>query len=149
MAKTCAKNSLFSSVHHIGILVKDVEKALEQMSALGIGPFETPKHGPPFIKMTYQGRPARFGTKRLVASLGNVEIELFSPEGEAPAMQEFLKNKGDGIHHLSFVVDDLDKELGRLAQKGIEVLESARWEGGGFAYLRNPAGGINIELIEF
>jgi methylmalonyl-CoA/ethylmalonyl-CoA epimerase len=144
-----ARGPAFTKVHHVGILVRDIDKALAELSSLGVGPFETPQHGPPFIKTTFKGQPANFDTKRLVARMGTIEVELFTPVGEAPAMQEFLKTRGDGIHHLSFVVDDLDKEVRQLEEKGVELLESARWEGGGFAYFKKPGGDIVIELLQF
>jgi len=79
-----------------------------------------------------------------------LEIELFTPcEGEAPGEAEFLNEKGDGIHHIAFQVNDLDTEVKKLVEKGNVVLESARWHGGGIAFLASPSGGINIELIQF
>jgi catechol 2,3-dioxygenase-like lactoylglutathione lyase family enzyme len=144
------EKTYFDKVHHFGILVKNLENAKAHLALLGIGPFLPPKHGPPFIKTTFNGKPADFWNERLVATMGGMEIELFTPQGNAPSLTQFLKTKGDGIHHISFIVDDLDKELKKRIKQGANELESARWEGGGgFVYLTDPGGGINIELIQF
>jgi methylmalonyl-CoA/ethylmalonyl-CoA epimerase len=150
MAKGTLEKSRFSKIHHFGILVKEIDKAKEYLSSLGVGPFITPEFAPSFTKMTFGGKPVKFWNERAIAKIGDMEIELFSPRGDAIAEQEFLKTKGDGIHHIAFIVKDLDKEVKRLTKDGAEELECARWAGGGgFVYLTNPDGGVNIELVQF
>ena len=40
-----ANSSWASRIHHIGIVVRDIEKAIEYYESLGIGPFEPLKRG--------------------------------------------------------------------------------------------------------
>lgn len=40
------ENSLFSKIDQIGIVVKDMDKAIEHYQSLGIGPFELLKMTP-------------------------------------------------------------------------------------------------------
>lgn len=150
MHKKNSERGMFRKFHHIGILVKDVKRAKEYLESLGVGPFGPPDHDAEFIETTFRGKPASFKNERLVAKMEGLEIELFTPsQGDAPGEAEFLNEKGDGIHHIAFEVEDLDQEVEKLVKKGNEVLESARWQGGGIAFLTSPSGGINIELLQF
>jgi len=87
--------------------------------------------------------------KIALAQPGPVEIELIQVlEGETPHT-EFLKEKGEGIHHLGFHVDDLDGMLAALAKEGIEPVFYKTFSWMTVAYLNtDKVGGVMIELIE-
>ena len=46
-------------------------------------------------------------------------------EGESP-FADFLKNRGEGMHHLRLTVDDLDAAIAELNGKGVETVWSSR-----------------------
>jgi methylmalonyl-CoA/ethylmalonyl-CoA epimerase len=50
--------------------------------------------------------------------------------GDSP-WQEFIDKKGEGMHHLGYFVDDIEKEQTALVKRGIEMILSSRFEGGG------------------
>ena len=148
MEKSLAEKTPFSKFMHVGMVVRDIDKAIEHLSSFGIGPFE--KHtSTPLIERQFRGKPANWQTKRSTAKMGQLEIELLQPvEGESAA-KEFLESKGEGIHHIGFAVDDLDREMAKLVRQGAKVVMSGKWAGGGFAYLEIDAiGGLIIELIQ-
>ena len=61
-------------------------------------------------------------------------MSWFSPFQESLSRRT-LEAKGGGINHLSFFVDDIDKETAKLVEKGFKVIASGRYEaGGGFTY---------------
>ncbi len=80
-----------------------------------------------------------------------IEIELIQVlEGETPHT-EFLRERGEGLQHLRFSVDNLDEMLAKLAKQGIEpVFQHSYPEVGiSFAYLdTDKIGGVMFELIE-
>lgn len=84
-----------------------------------------------------------------VAQVGQVELELIQPlEGES-IYKEFLEKKGEGLHHLSFFVHDIDEEEARLTKQGFKALASGRRPGGGFTYFETDrVGGVVMELIQ-
>ncbi|MBM3132011.1 MAG: hypothetical protein FJZ95_03125 [Chloroflexi bacterium] len=137
-------------VEQIGIVVKDIEKAVEYYtSTFGWGPFTIQEHamkGP-----LYRGKPTDCRLKLAIARSGTIEIELIQVlEGETPHT-EFLREKGEGLHHLRFRVDDLNAMLTELAREGIEPLwyQSLPKFGVSFAYLdTDKIGGVIMELIE-
>jgi methylmalonyl-CoA/ethylmalonyl-CoA epimerase len=146
--KAMNTKSPFSKLIHIGIVVKDIEKAIKDFEALGIGPFE-PLLLPMIGRTVFRGKPLESKEKFVSTNTGQVEIVLTQPvEGESP-WQEFLDSKGEGVHHIAYLVDDLDKEVATLKKRGYDISQIGRWEGGGGGvYLEPKMGGINIELMQ-
>jgi methylmalonyl-CoA/ethylmalonyl-CoA epimerase len=135
-------------IMQVGVVVRDVKKAIEQLSSLGIGPFE-PKTLPPDRKEWFRGEPMDAEFNIHAARVGDVELELIQPiSGESPH-KEFLETKGEGIQHVMFAVDDFDKELDRLTKNGASVLLKAEMPGGrGLAYVDLNAANFVVELIQ-
>jgi catechol 2,3-dioxygenase-like lactoylglutathione lyase family enzyme len=62
---------------------------------------------------------------------------------------DFLKQGREGLHHLGFYVNDLDKKLKELQGKGIKVLERGTILGVKYAYLDTASAcGVIFELIK-
>ncbi len=135
----------------IGLVVKDMDRALERFSQLGFGPF-SPKILPPGVKEWVKGKPTRADVKVMATTLGNVELELCQPvSGDSPH-QDYLNSKGEGIQHVLFAVEDLQKEIDRLTGLGCSVLLRARFgdeeSSGGLAYVDLDASGFIVELAQ-
>ena len=143
----------FSKVDQIGVIVRDMEHAVKHYESLGIGPF-TPLKNIATKERKVLGKkidPNAFRLQVLVAKLGSVDLELIQPiEGES-LWKEFLDKRGEGINHLGFFVDDIEKEETKLADKGFQVLYSTRFQsGGGAAYFDSgKVGGVLFELIQW
>ena len=144
------ERSPFSRIDHVGILVKDLDKAVEHYKSLGIGPFqEIPMDT--VINKTMYGKASDWQIRAAVANLGTIKFELIQPLKGAHLMQEFLDSKGEGINHVAFAVDDLDKEAAKLEEKGLTVILTAkRASGHGCVYFdTRQSGGIILELIQW
>jgi hypothetical protein len=75
----------------IGLVVRDMNKAVARFSALGFGTF-SPKIRPEGFKEWIRGKPMRADVKVEAAMLGNVELELCQPgAGESPH-RDFLES---------------------------------------------------------
>ena len=147
MEKNTAVESPFSKLIQVGVVVKDLDKAVERLSSLGIGPF-TPMLLPPDAEQWFRGKPLDAKFKISGARLGEIVLELIQPvEGESPH-QEFLDSKGEGIQHIAFAVDDLDREVAKLTKQGVSVLLSANLRDVRVAYLDLGVGGLIFELIQ-
>jgi catechol 2,3-dioxygenase-like lactoylglutathione lyase family enzyme len=118
-------------VVHIGFIVHDVDKAIKELSnVLGIKPWNIWILRPPFLRdTTVHGKPVAHGFKAAIASLGNVSIELLAPlEGESVYV-EYLKNRGEGFHHVAFAFPSekkLDEAVKKLKDKGGIIVQSGR-----------------------
>ncbi len=135
--------------HHTGIIVSDMDKTVQYLESLGIGPFGMPG-GQKWIDIPFKGelhgKPAEWSVKISNAKVGEHEIELLQPSGGTSVLQEFLDERGEGVHHIAYLVDDVKGELQRLVNQGVEVLTSANLDARGFAYIRTSAGGMVIEI---
>jgi len=150
MEKIGIEESPFSKVAQIGVIVRDMDKAIEYYQSLGIGPFE-PLKTTSTDRKAY-GKPAP-EVKNLVrvAQMGQVQFELVQPVSGESVQKEFLESRGEGINHLGFLVDDLDNEVAKLVEKGFKVTNSVKFiGGGGVAYLdTDKVGGVMFELIQW
>lgn len=141
----------FSKIDQIGIVVKDMEKAVEYYQSLGIGPFK-PLKNVVHIERVIRGKAANDVKNEVrVAQMGSVQLELVHTlEGES-LQKEFLEARGEGVNHLGFFVDDLDKETVKMEEKGVKILSRSRYKGGGGAVYLDTAkiGGVILELIQW
>jgi catechol 2,3-dioxygenase-like lactoylglutathione lyase family enzyme len=147
MEKNTAVESPFARLIQVGVVVKDLDKAVERLLSLGIGPF-TPMHIPDDAEQWFRGKPLDAKFKISGAKLGEVMLEVIQPlEGKSPH-QEFLDSQGEGIQHIAFAVDDLDQEVAKLTKKGVSVLLSANLRDVRVAYLDLGVGGLVFELMQ-
>ena len=140
-------------VMQIGFAVVDVDRAIEYYSAtFGWGPFEVQD-----IDLEYvdgHGQPGRCRLKVAITNSGPVQIEIQQVlEGEHP-IKTYIQERGEGINHLCFMVDDLTRIVSDLAGEGIKPLIHGSlplWEN---TYLNfacmdtEKIGGTMIELVQ-
>ena len=139
----------FSRIDMVAAVVKDVDKASEQLFSLGIGPFKLYRHPSPLIERKLHDELVEAKPKIRVAKQGQVEFQLQQPDQGECLQKEVLETKGEGFLHLGAYVDDLDKEVTDLAQEGVKpVMEGSTAEGRLFAFYEpEDSGGIILELV--
>lgn len=150
MEENKAKQSAFTNLIHIGVVVRDMDKAVERLTLLGIGPFK-PFTLPSDAVETFRGKPfipaQRVAIK--MAQMGNMVLELLQPLEGASPHREFLEEKGEGVQHLGFMVNDIAREVNDLTQKGSSILLTSQFKGGGgVAYLDLEVGDLVVELVQ-
>jgi methylmalonyl-CoA/ethylmalonyl-CoA epimerase len=82
---------------------------------------------------------------------GAGRVELLEPTDEDSPVGRFLRERGEGIHHLCFLVDSLEPTCDRLGTAGYRVVGGIRAgsEGTRIAFLHpKDTGGVLIELRE-
>ncbi len=104
---------------HIGIVVRDLDQAMEHYSSvLGLGPFTAQVYD--LKSFIYRGKTASARVRAAINSPGAAFVELVQVlEGET-VHTEFLREKGEGLQHVAFLVRNLDETLRELARSGIE-----------------------------
>ena len=110
---------------HVGIVVRDMDKAMEYYgSVFGLGPFTTEVYD--LKSFAYRGKTASARVKAAIAYSGPIFIELVQVlEGET-VHTEFLREKGEGLQHVAFLVRNLDEKLKELAKSGVEPVMRLR-----------------------
>lgn len=153
MEKSGAEKLPFTQINQVGVVVRDMDKAIEYYTSLGIGPFESMWGKVTLIERKIMGKSISLDDVKtivMVAQMGNVQLELIQPITGKFIHQEFLERHGEGIDHLGIYVDDLDKEVAKMVKKGFKVTFSGKFrEGGSFAYLdTDKVAGVVLELIQ-
>ncbi len=58
-----------------------------------------------------------------VFRIGEVQIELLEPTGPDSPISAFIDKKGEGMHHISYQVDDIEKQIIELKQKQVRMID--------------------------
>ncbi len=83
--------------------------------------------------------------------VGDSEVELVKPTSDDSGVAKFLAERGGGMHHLCFEVDDLAGMLASLKSKGVRLINEAPIElpGRKMAFIHpKSTGGVLVELYE-
>lgn len=138
-----------ASIFQVGIVVKNIDETVKFYGEVfGIGPFEIREVNYPTA--TFYGEKAGYRGKRAFAQLGPVTFELIELIEGKTVHEAFLKEKGEGLHHLGFSVKDLKQSAEEAERRGLKVIQGfTREDGSGFAYLDSDRiGGVIFELIQ-
>lgn len=98
-------------LHHIGIVVADIERAAAKYAALGFPSGER-------FEMTEQGVIA------VTYHTGHGYVELIQPTNPEGAIAKFMAKRGEGMHHVAYRVSDLERTLARLSAEGIRLIDA-------------------------
>ena len=140
----------FAKLDHFGIVVRDMEKALASYQALGIGPFEL-MHLTTFERKL-RGKPADDIKQEMqMGKIGQTRLELIQPISGESIHMNYLINKGEGINHLGFEVDSIDREVARLISKGFQPVFTLKLKpNGGLAYFESEIGdSYYLEVVQW
>lgn len=141
------KKFMSLEVSQVGIIVKNRDKTLQQLSSL-LGTGDVRLHDLDQPEATVHGKKTACKARLAFTQVGPLELELIEPvEGES-IWAEFLETKGEGVQHLGVFVPDLDNELARMKEMGIGVLQSGEDDHVRFAYMDTEGViGVIIELL--
>jgi methylmalonyl-CoA/ethylmalonyl-CoA epimerase len=99
-------------LHHVGIVVADIDAALARYDAVGFRDGER-------FEMTEQGVIA------VTFHAGPGYVELIQPTDPEGAIGRFMQKRGEGMHHVAFRVADLQGTLDQLAASGVRLIDAA------------------------
>jgi methylmalonyl-CoA/ethylmalonyl-CoA epimerase len=118
-------------LHHVGIVVSDIDAAASRYAALGFDAgerFEIPEQR--VIAITYQAGPGF--------------VELIQPTDTEGPIAKFMAKRGEGMHHVAYRVHDLEGILCRLAAAGVRLIDTTPRTGAHGVQLRPKSGPIPI-----
>jgi catechol 2,3-dioxygenase-like lactoylglutathione lyase family enzyme len=139
--------------HHICIVVRDLDKAINHFANLDIGPFPPCIGGPEGrpVTGTVYGEVSDYDMDLRLAEggIGGIHFELIQPLKGKSIYDEYLENKGEGVHHLAFVVENLDSESKEMENRGFKIIQTGTDKKAKWAYFNTGSiGGCIIELIQ-
>jgi hypothetical protein len=127
---------LFTDVLHVAVVVHDLDAAMRRYSdGYGIGPWAIYEFGPDTVEnLTRNDEPAAFAMRVGLAPLGTSFLELIQPLDDASDYADFLKARGEGVHHIAFKPGDFEQSVAQLRDKGHRMIQGGTYKGGRFAY---------------
>jgi len=138
-------SELFKKLHHICIVVKDLDATVSYYERLGVGPwFDYPKSGS-YVEFEVPNQEASKAMRYKCVNLDNVQIQLCEPGTLDSPQARFLRERGEGVYHLGFEAADMAQAEAQGKTLGLDVIARGRREdGGGFCYYdtRDKAGTV-------
>ncbi len=127
-------------IDHIGIAVRDLKQAASLYSeAFGLNVSK---------EIDVPERKLRIA----FTDISGTKLEFLMPTDDDNVVAKFIDKRGEGIHHICFEVDDIEKAIAELEKKGVELVdEKPRLgvEGDKIIFLQpKSASGVLIELKE-
>ena len=128
------------TLSHIGIAVKNLDEASKTFAKiLGVPVSKTEEVADQQVRIAF-------------FHLGDSSLELTEATSPDSPIARFVEKRGEGIHHLSFEVDDIEAELRRLRAEGFRLIdETPRIGAGGcrIAFLHpKSTNGVLIEISQ-
>ena len=131
---------MIKAVGHLGIVVKDIDASLKALSK--VIDIQSPA-----VKEFSENK-----MKCAVVELGGIALEFIQDSSEDGMMGEFIKEKGDAIHHFCLLTDNIEDDVEALKQRGVQMLDQEPrigLRGKKIAFTDSSAlNGITIELSE-
>jgi len=128
-------------IHHLGIAVKNLEDSLAGWAALfgtrTSAVEEAPERGVRLAHLHFTEGPT---------------IELLAPLGTDSPVAKFLAERGEGIHHLTLEVEEIEAVMAELKRAGLQFVSEIPQTGAGgsriaFVHPRS-LNGVLLELRE-
>ena len=97
-------------LHHIGIVVKNIQESLGELTK--------------YLDFESTTVPSLVGSQKVnicFLKTNNVFLELIEPAQENSPISNFIK-EGGGFHHLCFEVDNIHIELEKMKKNGAYVI---------------------------
>ena len=115
-----------SHIEHIGIAVKSLQEAIPfYENMLGLKCYAVEEVKDQKVKTAF-------------FMVGQTKIELLESTDQEGPIGKFIENKGPGIHHLAFAVDNVNQSLSELEEKGVRLVDQKG---------RKGAEGLNIGFL--
>lgn len=135
MVETPTASPPFSELHHISIVVRDVDSSQRFYESIGIGPFVEYPPMREYVDIRVPDEKGFYSLKVRCAKIGPVQLQLVQPGEGRSIYKDFLEKRGEGVFHLGFVVDDVDAAQTKVEDMGLDVLSRGRRrDGTGFTY---------------
>ncbi len=127
-------------IDHIGIAVKNLEEAIETYSKL--------LNRPCFKTETVESE----NVETAFFQTGESKVELLGATSPDSVIESYIAKRGEGLHHVAFEVEDINKELNRLRDEGFTILNEKPKKGAdnkwvAFVHPKNNHG-VLIELCQ-
>lgn len=116
---------MFTNVDHLGFAVRDIDEAVAFYSRT----FDVTE----WERISMPERSMEVAVTRM----GDQLLELIAPTSEDAAFAKFLRERGPGMHHVAYRVDDIVAALAEARARGVQLIDEA------------PRPGLHHTLVAF
>jgi methylmalonyl-CoA/ethylmalonyl-CoA epimerase len=131
---------VLNRIDHVGLAVEDLDSSLELYRGL----FK--------LDVAHREVVEQQGVEAVLLDVGENHVELLAPLGPDTPVGKFLANRGPGLHHVAYQVDDIDSTLATLDEAGLRLIDRQPRTGIGasrVAFVHPKAvGGVLIEIVQ-
>ncbi len=131
---------MLNRIDHVGLAVEDLDSSLELYRGL----FE--------LDVAHREIVEQQGVEAVLLDVGENHVELLAPLGPDTPVGKFIANRGPGLHHVAYQVDDIDSTLATLDEAGLRLIDRQPRTGIGdsrVAFVHPKAtGGVLIEIVQ-
>ena len=140
--------SIFNTLHHICVVVRDVERTAAYYESIGIGPWQDYPPLSAYAELDLPNPAAFKGLRFKFVNLDNVQLQLCQPGEEDGPQRRFLETHGEGVFHLGFDVVDCDGAEKQGLALGLEsLMRGRRNDRSGFAFFDTARdAGVVLEI---
>lgn len=104
-------------IHHLGVAVENLDEAVETYQTV-FG-----------AEVEHREAVPSQGVEAAAMRVGDSRVELLGALGEDTPVGKFIASRGPGMHHVAYEVTDLEGQLRRLAEQGVELIDEKPHEG--------------------
>jgi methylmalonyl-CoA epimerase len=104
-------------IHHLGVAVRDLDEAVDTYERL-FG-----------AELEHRARVEEQGVEAAAVLVGSGRVELLAALGDETPVGRFLADRGPGMHHVAYEVEDVLVELGRLSAEGAALIDEEPRQG--------------------
>jgi methylmalonyl-CoA epimerase len=104
-------------IHHVGVAVADLDEAVRTYERLFGG------------RLEHRARVEDQGVEAASMRVGDSRIELVAALDPDTPVGRFIAERGPGMHHLAYEVEDVASALADLAEQGAELIDGAPRQG--------------------
>jgi methylmalonyl-CoA/ethylmalonyl-CoA epimerase len=116
---------MFEKVDHIGFAVRDIDSAIAFYSqTFGISEWE---------RIPIPERHMEVAATRM----GDMLLELIAPTSDEAAFAKYLNERGPGMHHIAYRVNDIVAALAEIKARGVQLIDET------------PRPGLHDTLVAF
>jgi methylmalonyl-CoA epimerase len=127
------------ALDHLGIAVKSLAAAKATYEKLGMSPSSE--------ELVQQEK-----VRVVMVPVGETRLELMEPTSDDSAIAKFIAKRGEGLHHVSLRVPDLNAAVQKLKSENVRLVsEEIKAGAGGHRYIfihPSSTGGVLLELVE-
>lgn len=124
-------------VCQIALVVDDIERVARNYAELFGVPVPDMFLVPPpeEAHTVFRGQPTATRAKLCVFDMGQVVLELTQADDQPSSWSEFKKERGEGVHHIGFQVQDRDKVMEFFKAKDAPERHYGEYTGGNYTFV--------------